>query len=44
MELATAYLMLNAVKMSSNGIHTGRVANKNNTVSQEFGLQMKMEA
>jgi hypothetical protein len=44
MELATAYLMLDTVKMSGNSIHTGRVANKNNAVSQEFGLQMKMEA
>jgi hypothetical protein len=30
--------------MSGNSIYTSRVTNKNNTVSQEFGLQMKMEA
>jgi hypothetical protein len=43
MELTTAYLVLYRIEMSSNSIHTGRVAYKYNTVSQEFRLQMQME-
>jgi hypothetical protein len=36
--------MFYAVEMCSNGVYTGWITHKNNTVSQEFGLQMKVKA
>ena len=43
MEFTTGYLVLDAVEVSSNSVNTSGVANEDNLVSQEFGLQMKVE-
>ena len=42
-ELARGYLVLDAVEVGSNSVDTGGVAHENHLVSQEFGLQMKVE-
>jgi hypothetical protein len=43
-ELATADLVLDRVEVGSDSVNTGRIANEDNAVCQEFGLQMQMEA
>ena len=43
MELTAADLTLFRVEMCSNGIHTCRIAHKNNLVGKLFWLQMQME-
>jgi hypothetical protein len=42
-ELARRYFVLDAVEVGSNGIYTGGIAYEDNLVSQEFGLQVKVE-
>jgi hypothetical protein len=42
-ELARRYFVLDTVEVGSNGVDTGGVAYEDNLVSQEFGLQMKVE-
>ena len=44
MELAAADFVLNGVEVGSDCVNTGRVANEDNAVCQEFGLQVQMEA
>ena len=42
-ELAALNLALYAVEVVGNGVHTGWVADENDTVGQLFGAKMKME-
>jgi hypothetical protein len=42
-ELAARDFVLNRVEVGGNGVHTCRIANEDDAVCQEFGLQMKVE-
>jgi hypothetical protein len=43
MEFAARHFMLNAVEMGCNGVYSCRVPHKDDTVSQVFGFQVKVE-